>query len=167
MNASPELAAAERDLAAARKSFITARRALEATLSQYGAREGAADHLIHHADEYGVDHTLAVLNKLPATFGFGQPLTAVAMAAIRTPLLSAYEATHRVDLAMAKVEKLARKSDPTRAKAVLIGDKPYVFNAENDTLRNRDSGETIEAGARVVDGESSGPSAKRERERDR
>ncbi|HEX2842170.1 hypothetical protein [Hyphomicrobium sp.] len=167
MNASPELAAAERELATARKQFNTARRALEATLSQHGAREGAADRLIHHADEYGVDHTLAVLSKTPEVLDIKDVLPAASVAALRTPLQAAYEAMHRVDLAMAKVENFARKGDPSRAKAVLIADKSYVFNAKQDTLRNIDSGETVKAGSRVVDGESSGPGKKREPERDR
>ena len=167
MNASPNLATAEREFATARSSFNTARRALETNLSQHGAREGAADRLIHHADEYGIDHTLQVLAKNPTAFDFEESIPQREWPALRTLLETAYEATHAVDLAMAKIENLARKGNPARAKAVFIADKPYVFDPKADTLLDRDSGETVKADARVIETEDDGPSGKREQERDR
>ncbi len=167
MNASLELTTAERELTVARRSFNTARRALETSLSQHGAREGAADRLIHHADEYGIDHTLQVLAKNPATFDFKESFPEKEWPALRAQLETAYEATHAVDLAMATVENLVRKDNSTRAKAILIADTPYVFDPKADTLQERDSGETVKADARVVETESNGTSKKREQERDR
>ena len=167
MNASLELATAERELAVARRSFNTARSALDTTLSGLGAREGAADRLIHHADEYGVDHTLGVLAKTPATFDFTEAVPDKELPAVRAQLEAAYDAMHTVDLAMAKVENLARKANPAHRKAILIADQPYVFDAKADTLRDRDSGENVKANARYIETESGGPSAKREQERDR
>lgn len=168
MNASPELAAAERELATARRSFNTARRALDTTLSRLGARDGAADRLIYHADEYGVDHTLAVLAKTPDVFDFKEGVPEKEWPFIRTQLEAAYEAMHHADLAMANSENLARKGNPTRAKAILIGDRSYVFDPKKDLLSDRDSGETITAaGTHVHTEEDDGPTRKREEDRDR
>ncbi len=167
MIASPEFAAAERELATALTIFNSARGALDTSLTQLGAREGAADRLIHHADEYGIDHTVIVLAKTPNTFEFTTTVPSTALPAIQTQLEAAYDAMHRVDLAMANRENLVRKGKPTHAKAILIGDKPYIFDFKADTLRNRDSGETVKADAHLVDTDSDGPSGKREQERDR
>lgn len=168
MNASPEIATAERELAVARRSFNTARRALDTTLSRLGAREGATDRLIHHADEYGVDHTLVVLAKTPDVFDFKEGVPDKVWPALRTQLDAAYKAMHVVDRAMAKVENLARKGNPSHNKTALIADKPYVFDAKKDTLRERDSGETVKAGASLIHTEEDGgPTRKREQDRDR
>lgn len=167
MNASSELATAERELATARRSFNTARRALETSLSQHGAREEAADRLVQHADEYGIDHTLQVLAENPTMFDFEERIPEKVWPALRVQLEAAYEGTHAVDLAMAKVENLARKGNPARAKAIFIADKLYVFDPKADTLLDRDSGETVKADARVIETEDDGPSGKREQERDR
>lgn len=167
MNASPDRATAERELAVARKSFNTARRALDTTLSGLGAREGATDRLIHHADEYGVDHTLAVLAKTPATLDFKEAVAEKEWPAVRAQLQTAYDAMHAVDLAMAKVENLARKTNPSQGKAILIADRAYLFTPSTDTLQDRGNGQSVKAGARVIVTEEGGPARKREQERDR
>lgn len=168
MNASPELATAERQLAVARRSFNTAHRALDTTLSRLGAREGATDRLIHHADEYGVDHTLAVLEKTPQVFEFKDGVPDKDIPALRLQLEAAYEAMHAVDLAMAKVENLIRTTNPSHKKAILISGKPYTFDAKKDELRDRDSGKTIKANAELVHTEEDGgPARKPEQDRDR
>lgn len=167
MNASPELATAERKLAMARRSFNTAHRALDTTLSSLGAREGATDRLIHHADEYGVDHTLSVLAKTPAVFDFDDAVPEKEWPALRTQLEAAYDAVHAVDLALGEVETLIRKTNPSHAKSVFIAGRQFVFNSKNDTLQDRESGETIQAGARLIETEDGGPSRKRDQDRDR
>ena len=168
MNASPELATAERELATARRSFNTAHRALNTTLSRLGAREGATDRLIHHADEYGVDHTLTVLEKTPQVFEFKDGVPDKDMPALRSQLEAAYDAMHICDLAMAKVESHLRKNNPAHVKGILIAGKPYVFDAKNDLLQGRESGEIINADARRVQTEEdSGPTRKRDQDRDR
>ena len=168
MNASPELATAEGKLATALRSFNTAHRALDTTLSRLGAREGATDRLIHHADEYGVDHTLIVLGKTPQVFEFKDGVPDKEMPALRLQLEAAYEAMHAVDLANAKVENLISASNPSHKKAILIAGKAYTFDAKKDELSDRDSGATIKADAhRVHTEEDSGPARKREQDRDR
>lgn len=168
MNASSEFATAERELAMAQSSFNTARRALDTTLSMLGAREGTTDRIVHHADEYGVDHTLSVLNKTPDVFDLEENIPEKEKPAIHTQLQTAYETMHAVDLAMAKVENLARKTNPSREKAILIGSSLYVFNSKTDTLHNRDNGETVRADARTVGTEEDGgPQRKTEQDRDR
>lgn len=168
MNASPELATAERELAVARRSFNTAHRALDTTLSRLGAREGATDRLIHHADEYGVDHTVTVLSKTPQVFDFNDGIPDKDMPAVRSQLKAAYEAVHAVDLAMAKVENLLHKGNPNHAKGILVSGKAYVFDPKKELLHGRDSGETIKAEAsHVKTEEDGGPARKREQDRDR
>ena len=167
MNASPERVAAERELAMARRSFNTARRALDTSLTRFGAREGATDRIIHHADEYGVDHTLAVLGKTPATFDFNGAVPEREWPAVRAELQAAYDAMHAVDLAMAKVENLARATNPSQGKAILIADRAYLFNPSADALQDRDSGQSVKAGARVIDTEDGGPARKRKQDRNR
>lgn len=168
MNASPELATAERELAVARRSFNTAHRALDTTLWRIGAREGATDRLIHHSDEYGVDHTLAVLGKTPQVFDFNDRVPDKDMPALRSQLETAYDAMHAVDLAMAKVENLVRMTNPSHKKAILIAGKAYTFNAQKDELSAREGDQTIKADAQLVHTEEGGGSArKREQDRDR
>lgn len=167
MNVSPDLATAERELAAARRSFNTAHRALDTTLSRLGAREGAADHLIYYADEYGIHHTFSVLSNTPATLDLDDVLSERALSDVQAQLIAAYHATHAQDRAMANVENLKRQSNSTHHKAILIGSRAYVFNATNDTLHDTDTGVTVKANARVVETESGGPSQHREPERDR
>lgn len=168
MSPSPELAKAERELAVARQSFNTARNDLNTILSRLGAREGATDRLIFHADEFGVDHTLLTLSKTPEVFNFKAGIPDTEWPAVRAHLEAAYDGVHQVDLAMAKVENLARKTDPSHTKAIVIADKTYLFDARTDTLSDRDTAEVIKADARVVyTEEDGGPQRKLDQERDR
>lgn len=168
MNASPDLATAERELAMARRSFNTAHRALDTTLSRMGAREGATDRIIHYADEYGVEHTLTVLGKTPLVFEFNEGVPEKDMPSLRSQLEAAYDALHVSDLAMAKVETLLRKSNPAHAKGILIAGKTYVFDAKKDLLHSRESGDVVKAEAtHVPTEEDGGPARKREQDRDR
>lgn len=150
MSATPELTAAEQQLNAARASFNIARLALNTTLLSAKAREGACDRLINHADEYGVNHTISVLSKNPASLGLPalpQPL----LAGIATQLEAAYDANHRVDRSMATRENHLRQVDPTRPKAILIGDREILLDPDTDSLHDRATGATVPAGAKVIE----------------
>lgn len=166
MTASPDLATAEKELKAARSAFNTARKTLDATLSRYGAREGAVDHVIHHADAYGVDHTVNVIAKTPNILDLQAAIPQTALSPIRTQLKHAYEAMHRADLAMADRENLARTRNPSHGKAILIADREVLFDANANTLRDRNSGDVVKADAKRVNTEQGGPNGKRDKDRD-
>ncbi len=149
MNTTPELIAAEQKLNAALMTFNIARLALNTTLSGLHANEDAAARLISHADEHGVEHTLAVLEKNPASLDLPAP-TRQAMASLRQQLQTGYEANHELDRALAVRENLLHAADPKHIKAINIGGQFLVFDPARDSLHERATGKTFAAEAVTV-----------------
>lgn len=149
MNITPELTAAEQKLNAALMSFNIARLAINTTLSGAQARGGAVDRLISHADEYGVEHTLAVLDKDPASLNLPK-LTREAAGSLRQQLQTAYDANHALDRALGVRENLLRAADPKHMKAINVAGQFLVFDPVRDSLHERDTGKTFPAEAVTV-----------------
>lgn len=154
-----------KDFIEAQASFLIAYKALETTLTHHGARDKTAEHLLHHADGYGVDHTMAVLAKSPDMFEMRGPLSTTALSSVSKDLEAAYEASHRLDLALAAREEIAQKADPSHQKAVNILGREYTIDPASDTLIDRVSGRSSKASLTYVTGDDGGKPRDKERNR--
>lgn len=167
MTASPSSSSADKELMDARKSFHIARAELDTTLKRNNGRDTAVDRLVYHADDYGLDLTLDKLTKAPATFDLDQPLSETALSAVCLQLRKTYDAMHRLDLAMAETEDIARKQNPDHVKAILIGGREYTFDPAANTLKDRNTGDIVRADYTFVASGSGGKAKKLDRDRDR
>lgn len=165
MAASTPLDKAQQEFAEAQASFHIAYKALETTLATHGARDKAAEHLLHHADCYGVDHTMALLATSPDMFDLRGPFSSNALSAVSKDLQVAYDASHRMDLALASRETLAMKDNPSHHKAIQIAGRECIIDAAADKLIDRESGRASKANLTYVSGETAGKPRDKERDR--
>lgn len=129
--ANPDVTALQQQIAAARTRFLVAKRSLDALVGPV-----AAEHLIGHADEFGIEDALRVVREDPDGFELTAPLSSAVFAALHVPLDVAYVANSDMDTLVFKREALLKSADPTRPQVFNVMGREVEFDPVRLTLRD-------------------------------
>lgn len=126
----PDVTALERSLNSERARFNVARHELARLLG-----DGPADDLLGCAAEYGMEQALKDARDAPARLGLATSPGVNALAALSSPLATAYHASARMDEIVFERESLLMAADPAHRQVLIHLGREFVFDLDKGLAR--------------------------------
>ena len=144
-----------------RAAYLQVREKLHGLLPNASGPHDIADHLLSHADEFGVEKTIADVDANPARFDM-----TTAPAGLKPVLERAHELSLECDVLAARFEKLAHGGLPVVTRTMVHLGRMLELDPEKGEMRYLDNGERYPIAPELTE-PGGGKDRKRQRGRSR
>lgn len=134
--ASTDAAKAQDAINAAQKNYEVSHAALAQALQSMNVDESIANKLIAHAEHYGLDHTKRLLMQNGGDTGLWEPIQGPQLTTTIEKLESTYQASLKLDEALADRNTMLKSNDPARYQVVMLGGREARYDPASEQFRD-------------------------------